>query len=376
MSESKKSIVPALLLGGGTAALAGLGAWWVLRRINAATAAVEKAVATGGIVKAHATGYWPFVEGLTAKERLMEGGVKGAASWNGRRVVDPRTGKRVQLHTLEQHLSDPVKYPEVSVSGDPVVWPFGQRLVMSPWPNAVFRVVDTGGHFTGIHKTFRVFGEEPLDIAVNSSKTFVPKKDVTARIVAGDNWQGGQAVAVSKLKDQTVAGDFIVEGRTSEDREALARMVESELGGRSREEQVAAAWAARNRADLLGVTVQELLAPTGEYGSSSKSGGYASTRRVPTDRARRVAAEVLDAAAESDPTTGAIDYWVPSQQVEMCRLGDVYRAALRSGDDAKANRYARWAQYGSEDEVRDQHRRSGILPTTVVGSVELLKRAG
>lgn len=194
-------LLSAVFLALGGSVVAGTG-YFAYSRSKKTKESVDAAVRSGGIVKIHATGYWPF--SARPDEQRMEGGVEGAAAWRGRRVVDPRTGKRVKLHTLEQYLANPTAHPEVSVSGDPEVWPFGQRIVLSPWPNAVFRVVDTGGHFTGAGKVFRVVGEEPLDICVDSSRTNVPKKNVTATIVAGDNWEGGQAVALSKLRDPRV----------------------------------------------------------------------------------------------------------------------------------------------------------------------------
>lgn len=169
---------------------------------------LKKKVAGGGTFKVHATGYWPF----TAKddEKKMEGGVEGAAKWRGRRVVDPSTGKRVQLHTVEDYLNGRSDY--VSVSGDPDIFPFGQKIVVDWFGKSVVgRVVDTGGHFTGLKKVYRVAGEEPLDFCVHSKGTSVPKKNVTAQIVAGDHWdKGGEAVVFEKFKGQTVTGLHLV----------------------------------------------------------------------------------------------------------------------------------------------------------------------
>lgn len=136
------------------------------------------------------TGYWPYQSGLSEKERKMEGG------------HNDRKGK--PLITLEMHQKDPSKYPYVSVAGDYEIFPYGQRLIISAWPDSVFRVVDTGGHFYGAGKLYRLAGHEPLDICVDSSQTTVPKKGTTAKIVPGDNWEKGKAVAVAKMKDQSV----------------------------------------------------------------------------------------------------------------------------------------------------------------------------
>ena len=142
----------------------------------------------GATVAIHATGYWPYVAGLTDAERKMEGGTKDR--------------KSRPLYTLEMFQAG--KAPYVSVAGDYTIWPDGQRIALSPWPGVIFRIVDTGGHFHGSNKVFRVVGEEPLDICVDSSKTIVPKKNVTATIFPGDNFEKGRAIVASKFKDQTV----------------------------------------------------------------------------------------------------------------------------------------------------------------------------
>lgn len=193
--------LPLFLVGGGIASVA--AAFFAVRKSGQTTDAIKAAVSSPPLapmipgapanrpaVAIHATGYWPYVSGLSAADRKMEGG------------TTDRKGR--PLHTLEQHLSDPTNHPYVSCAGDYEIWPDGQRVSLSPWPTAVFRVVDTGGHFHGVNKVFRVTGEEPLDIAVDSSKTAVPKSGVIASIYPGDNFASGRSVVASKFKDQTV----------------------------------------------------------------------------------------------------------------------------------------------------------------------------
>jgi hypothetical protein len=161
-------------------------------------------IISGGSFKVHATGYWP--ETASEAEKKMEGGLEGAAAWRGRRVVDPTTGKRVQLHTVEDFLAGHSDH--VSISGDPDIFPFGQKLVVNWFDKTIVgRVTDTGGHFHGPKKVYRVVGEEPLDFDVHSSSTPVPKKGVVAQIAVGDHWDkiGTQLVA-EKFKGQTVTG--------------------------------------------------------------------------------------------------------------------------------------------------------------------------
>ena len=149
--------------------------------------------------KARLTGYYPFIANLTAKERKMEGG------------VNDRTGR--PLIAIEQHLMDPVRYPYVSVSGDPEIFPYGQRIIIDAWPNAIFRVVDTGDNFSGAKKVYRIAGYEPLDICQLTSD-FKKPTTASAKIVPGDWFEGKtkrtvQEIALSKFKGQTVAGAYL-----------------------------------------------------------------------------------------------------------------------------------------------------------------------
>lgn len=173
----------ALIVGGVAAAGSGAAALFLsakktVEKVKAAVAGVAPPVTPGtgatNSITIRITGYWPFQEGLTAKERKMEGG------------HNDRIGK--PLTTAEQHLSDPVRYPHVSLSGDPNIFPYGQKMLV-PWGDRtlVGRVVDTGSHFTGVGKVFRVVGAEPIDVCVDSSKTVVPKRVVEARVVVGDD---------------------------------------------------------------------------------------------------------------------------------------------------------------------------------------------
>lgn len=186
-----------IFLGGGVATVgAALLAW---RRSSSVVEDVQQALeapptvdpATGvktyPTVKVRATGYWPFA--ATDAERQMEGGLKD------------RRGK--PLYTLEMAQSG--KAPYVSVSGDDQVWPYGQRISIDAWPGLTFRVVDTGSHFRGAGKVYRVVGYEPLDVCVDSSKTVVPKL-VTATVYPGDNFAGGKAISAANIRDQQVVG--------------------------------------------------------------------------------------------------------------------------------------------------------------------------
>jgi hypothetical protein len=135
------------------------------------------------------TGYWPFQEGLSATERKMEGA--------------PVDRKGAPLHTIEDFLSG--KSDHVSVSGDYTIFPYGQKILI-PWGPTTLtgRITDTGSHFHGILKVFRLPGTEPLDLCVASSKTPIVNRTPTVSIVPGDNFEQGRAVATNKFQNQTV----------------------------------------------------------------------------------------------------------------------------------------------------------------------------
>lgn len=124
--------------------------------------------ASGGVaVAVNLTGYWPYT--ASSAEARMEGGTSGAARWNGQKVT------QLRLITLEMHKADVEAYPYVSLSGDPTVWAYGQRLdvpalgVRDDGGPVIGRVVDTGGHFTGAGKVYRHPGYEPIDVCVDNS---------------------------------------------------------------------------------------------------------------------------------------------------------------------------------------------------------------
>lgn len=148
---------------------------------------------------ARVTGYWPF--SAKPSEQRMEGGMKDR--------------KGAPLHTIEDFFAG--KSDHVSCSGDDAVFPYGQKITF-PWIDGravVGRVTDTGSHFRGASKAYRVVGQEPLDVCVASSSTSVPKT-VTAKIVAGDNYDNAKAVAIAKMAGQVVAGLFAGDYETDE----------------------------------------------------------------------------------------------------------------------------------------------------------------
>jgi hypothetical protein len=206
----------ALIIGGVATIGTAVGALFASRKttntVKNAVAGLDKQGApalpmgSGVTVPLRITGYWPY--SARPDEMKMEGGTTGAAGWPKRRVVDPATGKRVVLTTVEMHRENPEKYPHVSLSGDPDVWPWGQKIVI-PWSDGkpiVGRVVDTGQHFTGANKVFRIVGREPIDVCVASSSTKVIAK-TDATVYPGEHWDKSSSdVAYAKVGKPALVG--------------------------------------------------------------------------------------------------------------------------------------------------------------------------
>jgi len=165
--------------------------------LKSAVDGVAPPVAPGSpsAISVHLTGYWPFQAGLSDKERKMEGAPVDA------------TGR--PLYTVEDFFAG--KSDFVSLSGDlqghkGTIFPYGQKILI-PWGDktVVGRVTDTGSHFHGIGKVFRVVGAEPIDVCVASSSTVIPKKTVDAQVIVGDHFdKAGAQLALDKAgKPQT-----------------------------------------------------------------------------------------------------------------------------------------------------------------------------
>ena len=188
----------ALIVGGITTLAAGVaGIFMAKRTATAMKDAVSGAAppvpnGASNTISSHLTGYWPFQEGLSAVERRMEGA--------------PVDRKGAPLHTVEDFFAG--KADHVSVSGDFNIFPYGQKVLI-PWGDRVVvgRVTDTGGHFHGLGKVFRVFGAEPLDLCVATSATVIPKKTVDVQVVVGDHMdKPTKQLALAKAGKPTSVG--------------------------------------------------------------------------------------------------------------------------------------------------------------------------
>lgn len=122
------------------------------------------------------TGYWPFDPTSGGSNAGVEG------------PTHDRRGR--PIYTLESYLYRGAPY--VSVAGDFSIWPDGQSVGLSAWPGVLFRIVDTGGGFFGMGKRYRVDGQEPLDVAVDSARTYVQRNQL-ATIFDGDALNPGAA---------------------------------------------------------------------------------------------------------------------------------------------------------------------------------------
>jgi hypothetical protein len=115
---------------------------------------------TEGWKPAKLTEYYPDLpDTATAAEKRLEGGANARS-------------RLIPVISLDQHRSDPLKYPFATVAADAVLEGhtlkvgFGPRIYFRAFPNDVFRIYDTGGNFRGANK--KQSGEtEPFDIAVS-----------------------------------------------------------------------------------------------------------------------------------------------------------------------------------------------------------------
>jgi len=145
-------------------------------------------------INAKLTRYYPYKNYVSAAEAQQEGG--------------PHDSNSRPLITLQQHLSDPQAYPYVAVSGDDAIWPYGQRISIDAYPEAVFRVVDTGSHFRRLRKVYRLVGFEPLDIASDYPGVALPTTAVVT-IMAGDNWSDQKHTSVSEVNSDLFQGQSV-----------------------------------------------------------------------------------------------------------------------------------------------------------------------
>jgi hypothetical protein len=131
----------------------------------------------------------------SAAEAIQEGGANDAA--------------QKPLITLDQHLADPSTYPYASLSGDNTVWPYGQRVSLDAWPQATFRIVDTGGHFSSnFNKVYRLAGYEPIDVASAKPEAAAAGHPTTAvmTIYPGDDFASQKPTGAQSLNWSNVQG--------------------------------------------------------------------------------------------------------------------------------------------------------------------------
>lgn len=95
----------------------------------------------------------------------------------------PRDRKKNPIITVEQHRSDPKRYPFATAAADLVIGgqtvPYGVRLYLEQYPDLVLRLFDTGGHFYGEGKVIRVEGHEPFDVATRYPQPNTPRLGIS-----------------------------------------------------------------------------------------------------------------------------------------------------------------------------------------------------
>jgi hypothetical protein len=145
-------------------------------QIEEATGTVEDDGTTSGggqtitidvtVTTYHPSGY------KTVAEAVREGGPTDMASR--------------PLQTVEMFRAGQADF--VSLSGDNTIFPYGQRVSLSAYPDITFRIVDTGGSFSSLYKkVYRFAGREPIDMAVNDETQFPGVQKMTMTIYPGDN---------------------------------------------------------------------------------------------------------------------------------------------------------------------------------------------
>lgn len=106
--------------------------------------------------------------------------------------------------------------------------------------------------------------------------------------------------------------------RETDDTEALARVIQSEIGNGTPQQQRHVAWTARNLAREQNQTIAEMVcSPCGPQ----KRGRPLSTRQAPQDSHREIARNVLAKPAGQDPTGGATHFLNPRLQNQLARSG-------------------------------------------------------
>ncbi len=96
--------------------------------------------------------------------------------------------------------------------------------------------------------------------------------------------------------------------------EALARIIQSEIGHGSPKQQRHVAWAARNLANERGESIAEMVcSPCGPQ----KRGRPLSTRQRPTEAQRTLAKAILATPLRRDPTGGATHFLNPRLQDKL-----------------------------------------------------------
>lgn len=166
-------------------------------------------------------------------------------------------------------------------------------------------------------------------------------------------------------------------GFSADDREALARVLTSELGSGSDEERRAIGWCVRTRAAISGKSVYEMEAPGGSYGEQGASPPRPfSSRQSPSSRDRTLADEILSAASSDNPYPDAAQFFEPGAQDTLFQQGVKYRAAGGACKDqqpqgASPQFFRARCYFHDAQSIRDKWSGEGASPVATVGRIEL-----
>jgi hypothetical protein len=160
---------------------------------------------------------------------------------------------------------------------------------------------------------------------------------------------------------------------TSEEIEALARIIASEAGSGSLDEQRAIGWTARNR--FRGKSVYAKQFP---WRAQKGSDPPFSSARPAGAAHRKLAAEILAADQSQDPTGGATAFFEPRMQDIFAKAGAMARAGEVGDTTIDGQRLTDITRFKNYRKTADDIRRSwskGSALYTTVGRFEFWARA-
>lgn len=167
------------------------------------------------------------------------------------------------------------------------------------------------------------------------------------------------------------------EAPTSDDVEALARVMTSELGSGSDEERRAIGWCVRERASIAGKSIYDLEAPAGQWGEQGAHPPRPFSSRQPANaRDTALATDILLQPLSKNPYPDAAQFFEPGAQDTLYRNGVAYRqgggACKDTSPTGSMPQYFRARCYFHDAQsIRDKWQSEGASQVATVGRIEL-----